>query len=104
MLVVNKEQLAQVEYLLWQSKQGNHLLFEPSLIRSVFERAGHNPEWSDGLAYEVEHHIERMIEQPTLIQKRAYLERLDQTTLDRVIRTYFNIVENSIFEELEIKH
>ena len=33
-----------------------------------------------------------------LPEKRAYLERLDPKTFEGVVRTYLNIVENTLFE------
>lgn len=106
MIYVSKNQLNQVEYLIGQSIQGNHVLFDLQVLRDVF--------WKDYLscvetiseeeAYEVEHHIERIISLPSLHQKRAYLEALDRRTLERVVKTYFNIVENNIYENIEVKH
>lgn len=104
MIYVSEDQLSQVEYLITQSIQGNHVLFEPSLVRQVFEELPSNDSFSEKDAYEVEHHIEHLIQEPTLAQKRAYLEMLDSSTLQKVIRTYFNIVENSLYEKKGVKH
>jgi hypothetical protein len=107
-IYVSEKQLHQVEYLIDQSIQGNHILFDPEMVRRVFQKKGAGPGDSSILneeeAYSVEHHIERLILQPTLIQKRAYLEKLDAKTYEWVVRTYFNIVENNIYEKLEVKH
>lgn len=107
MIYVSQDQLKQVEYLIQQSAQGNHVLFDPDTVRRIFAKddvtlgCGRVDETD---AYSVEHHIERLIEQPTLGEKRAYLDRLDPDTFERVVRTYFNIVENNIYETLEIRH
>ncbi len=103
MIYVSKQQLDQVEYLIEQSIQGNHILFDAETVHRVFSgsRSFSNPV---NEAYEVEHHIERVIMQPTLEEKRAYLDKLDRETFDRVVKTYFNIVENNIFENLQVKH
>jgi len=103
MIYVSEDQLEQVEYLIGQSIQGNHILFDQDTIKRVFG-AFDNDNPSEKEAYGVEHHIERMILQPTLLQKRAYLEKLDHKTFELVVRTYFNIVENSLFEQTESKH
>lgn len=107
MIYVNKDQIKQVEYLLGQSALGNHILFEPETLRRVFENDQDflsSMQASPDEAYSVEHHIERIIDLPTLAQKRAYLEKLDLTTHDKVVRAYFNIVENSLYENLKEKH
>jgi hypothetical protein len=101
MIEVSKSQLSQVEYLISQSIQGNHILFDPSHLRQAFADAAPLTEEE---AYSVEHHIERLILEPTIEQKRAYLEQLERETLDRVIRTYFNIVENNLYENDEVRH
>ena len=102
MIYVSKKQLDQVEYLIGQSIQGNHVLFDSDTVRRVFDRQ--SDDFSDEDAYSVEHHIERLILQPSLSEKRAYLEHLDPETFDRVVRTYFNIVENNLFENIEVRH
>jgi hypothetical protein len=92
---VSKRQLSQVEYLIGQSILGNHVLFDAEMVRRVLVDS--SPiETAD--AHAVEHHIEKLILQPSIDEKRAYLEGLDQETLERVVRTYFNIVENNLYE------
>ncbi len=105
MIYVSKDQLRQVEYLIGQSIQGNHVLFDADIVRRVFAEGFPSEEHlAETDAYAVEHHIERLILLPTLLQKRAYLERLDRETFERVVRTYFNIVENNLFENREVRH
>lgn len=101
MIYVSKEQLSQVEYLIAQSIQGNHILFDADTVRSVF-----NSDSNLALdeSYSVEHHIERLIVQSTLEEKRAYLDHLDSATFNKVVKTYFNIVENNLYETAEVRH
>ena len=103
LIYVSKTQLSQVEYLIGQSILGNHSLFDVDSIRRVFQEPLNVP-MDDSQAYEVEHHIEKLIQLPTLMQKRAYLEKLDHLTFRLVVRTYFNIVENNLFESQEVDH
>jgi hypothetical protein len=81
-------------------------LFDLDTVRRVFWEE--NLPLSSGLseedAYSVEHHIERLIILPTLAEKRAYLDQMDEDTYTRVVRTYFNIVENNLYESLQVKH
>ena len=106
MIYISRNQLSQVEYLIGQSIQGNHVLFDLEAVRRAFwkESSSLYPAISDEDAYSVEHHIERMILEPTLAQKRAYLDGLDEETFVRVVRTYFNIVENNLFESGGNRH
>jgi hypothetical protein len=101
---ISEEQLVQVEYLIRQSLQGNHVLFNAHDVREAFLAAQECERFTDEDAYAVEHHIERLIGQPTLAEKRAYLEKLDPRTFKKVVRTYFNIVENNLFENSTERH
>jgi hypothetical protein len=102
MITVSKAQLSQVEYLLQQSKFGNHVLFEPDTIRKVL--LSQPKPLSEQEAYAVEHHIEKLIALPDLSQQRAFLDQLPEAQLHRVIQTYFNIVENNLFETSQVRH
>jgi ribosomal protein L17 len=97
MITVSQEQLDTVEYLLEQSAQGNHVLFEKDLVRQVF--ASPSTPMSQDQAYEVEHHIEKLISLENIEKQKAYLEVLPELILHRVVLTYFNIVENNLFEK-----
>ncbi|MBC7690509.1 MAG: hypothetical protein H7222_01960 [Methylotenera sp.] len=98
MIYISEDQLNQVEYLIDQSRQGNHVLFDAETIKRVFNAIPRVHFPNEEQCYTVEHHIERLIEKPSLMQKRAYLEQLDTDTFDLVVRTYFNIVENKMHE------
>lgn len=113
MIYVNQKQLDQVEYLIEQSCRGHHVLFDADVIREVFARpeppeeknadsSAEDEKWADEPDdTTTEKHIENIILQPTLLSKRAYLENLNIDTRDRVVRTYFSIVENNLFEALK---
>lgn len=104
MIYVSQEQLRQVEYMIAQSAIGNHVLFDTDTVRRVFSTSSTGRAFTEHDAYSVEHHIERLMVQPTLNEKKAYLEHLDTETFEQVVRTYFNIVENNIYEHLEGTH
>jgi hypothetical protein len=103
---ITQEQAEQVKYLLEQAMQGNHILFEPSTLRKILEKPARNGSreapTADG--YSVEHHIEKIMGFKSLPEKRAYLERLDNETFEGVVRTYLNIVENTLFEAKGTMH
>ena len=107
-IYVSKDQLKQVEYLIGQSIQGNHVLFDTDTVRRVFwNDLNHRNSpllFEDETAHSIEQHIEKLIIEPTLQRKRAYLEHLDPSTYEMVVRTYFNIVENNLYENIEVRH
>lgn len=102
---ISQESVRQIEYLINQSIAGNHILFDVESIRDVYAtRAGIPDESISANPQAVESHLEKMIALPTLMQKRAYLEKLDGRTFRMIVRTYFNIVENNLYDNDEAKH
>lgn len=102
MITVSQEQLAAVEYLIKQSAQGNHVLFDLDTVRRVFTIK--TQPMSEEQVKEVESHIERLISLETLERQKHYIENLPEDVLYRVIKTYFNIVENNLFENTRVRH
>ena len=112
MINVSQKQLSQVEYLIQQSIQGHHVLFDHDTIKSILNK---NPEHSaftlksadfrpDFRIEQVEHIIEELITKPTLTEKKAFLNALSRDVFEQVVCTYFNIVENNLFESTQVKH
>jgi hypothetical protein len=95
---LSKAQLGEIRYLMDQSMRGNHVLFDQEKIREVFERP--HPPISPEDAYSVEHHIERILQQPSLEQKKAYLDSLDEHTYTRVVQTYFKIIDQRLARKI----
>jgi len=106
MIEVSPEQINQVEYLITQSEQGNHVLFDLDIVRKALASsvAYNDAEQEKNELYSSEPHIERLLAQPTLRDKKAYLSRLDPKTLNSVVRTYFNIIENNLVENKAPRH
>ena len=102
MITVTEEQLCLVEYWISQSTQGNHILFDLNLVRCAF--AHPTEPMNDAEAKEVAQLIETLISLEGLNQQRHYVEALPVSTLNRVIKTYFNIVENKLFETTTVRH
>ncbi len=109
MIYVSKDRLSEIEYLIGQSIQGNHVLFEIDAVRRAFKDgesqadANLSPEELEQ-AYAVEPLIERLMCCPSLAEKRAFLEHLEPAVYERVVRTYFNIVENNLYESIRTRH
>jgi hypothetical protein len=99
LIYVSEDQLKQVEYIIGQSVRGHHVLFDNETVRKAFLQR--DPE---SVSKDIEKHIEELITQPTLLQKRAYLEKLPLKVRNRVVKMYFNIIENNIFESMETVH
>ncbi len=103
MIYVNQDQLDQVKYLLEQSAQGNHLLFDETTLRRVAPRIGHQEKRSERVE-KAERLLEQMILRPSIASKRAFLEALDPEVYDDVARVFFNIVQNTVQEKQGFSH
>jgi hypothetical protein len=104
LIYISQEQAAQVQYLLEQAMQGNHILFDSGTLKKILSKPAPKKSQKDEEAYPVEHHIEKLMTLKTLPEKRAYLERMDSITFEAVVRAYFNIVENTLFEVKKVTH
>lgn len=111
MIYVSRDRLSEIEYLIGQSIQGNHVLFDLDDVRRIFGNedgfyAANRPRPAneDEEAYAVEPLIERLMARPSLAEKRAFLDGLDPAVYERVVRTYFNIVENNLYESVGTRH
>jgi hypothetical protein len=102
-IYVNQDQLDQVKYLLQQSAQGNHLLFDEKTLRRIAPRIGQQETRSERVE-KAEHLLEQMILRPSISSKRAFLEALDPELYDEVARVYFNIVQNTAQENQGFSH
>ncbi|HLB59589.1 MAG TPA: hypothetical protein VJL87_05860 [Bdellovibrionota bacterium] len=98
MVYVEPVQLEQVEYLISQSVQGHHILFDVDEIKKVFKEDLSTAIPMDRLE-EAKQFLSELINQPSIKAKREYLERLPEDIRHLLIRTYFNILENSICQK-----
>lgn len=96
---VSQEQLDQVEYLFQQSERGHHLLFDSQTLQAAFAGQAAQRAVTEKDADEVQEHIQSLITIPSLRGKKLYIEKLDRKTLNRVVRVYFSILENNLYEQ-----
>ena len=101
MIYVSEDQLDQVQYLLYQSAQGNHILFDNDTIRRIAPSLAAEL-LSDDARSRVEN-AERLLEQlilcPSIDAKLDFLAELDRPTRDEVALVYLKIVENAAAED-----
>lgn len=102
---ISPEKLEQIEYLLSQSTQGIHLLFDNASIAKILKNPTENLDFFtvDNIK-KVQGILTEFIERKTLTEKQDYLKRLDKTTYELLVRTYFNIVDNAVLESTPNKH
>lgn len=103
MIYVNEDQLDQVQYLLYQSSLGNHVLFDNDTIRRIAPSLGMEvvTETDKSRVENAERLLEQLILCPSIDAKLDFLHCLDRTTRDEVALVYLKIVENAAAEEAE---
>lgn len=100
-----EKQLEQIEYLLFQSTQGVHFMFENSDIAKVMSQPNDEKMFfTDQNMEKVQDLLSRFLESPTLQEKRSFLERLPVEEFELLIRAYFQLVEKTILAHSNIRH
>ena len=102
---IPQERLDQIEYLLTQSTKGVHLLFDrDTLINTLQEPIEARDYFSFDNLNKVQTILAEMIQQPTIAEKRHYLSTLEDDAYELFVRTYFNIVENTVLTSTQNHH
>ena len=102
---VSQERLDQIEYLLTQSTKGIHLLFDrDTLVSTLQEPVKSGDYFNFDNLNKVQNILTEMIQQPTIAEKRHYLSTLEDDAYELFVRTYFNIVENTVLTSSQNHH
>jgi hypothetical protein len=100
-----KEHLYELEHLFSQSAKGIHLLFDNGTIAEILREPTDSDDFfTPANVTKVQAVLTEFVEQKSLAQKQIFLRQLPSETFELLVRTYFNIVENSIFEATDVRH
>lgn len=98
-------QVDQIEYLLYQSTQGIHFMFDHSEVAKVLKT--NSPE-VEPLTL---HHMEKvqsllssLLDRKTMNEKKSYLESLSGDDYELLVRAYFQLVDKAILAHSTLKH
>ena len=102
---INDAHLDQIEELLAQSMNGIHLLFDNETIARILK----TPTESLDLFHfrnldKIQELFTEFVRNETLQEKRMWLESLDSGSFEMLLRTYFHIVDNSLFAADSTRH
>ncbi len=105
MIYINQDQLKQLEALLTQSTNGIHLLFDRKTLTDILQ---HPTEAMEFFTIEninrVQNILGEFLKRQKFDDKRQYLFSLDKESYELLVRSYFNIVENTILETTKLRH
>lgn len=105
MIYINQEQLKQLESLLSQSTMGIHLLFDGPRIAAILKSPTEALEFfSFENLNRVQAILGEFLQKASFEEKQRYLLDLDEPSYEILVRSYFNIVENTILESTSLKH
>lgn len=101
----NDPNLNQIEYLLDQSIQGIHFMFDHADIVRVLSKYQNDQDFFtfDNMG-KVQDMLTKFLERPTITEKRSFLERLSAEEHELLIRAYFHLVENTILSHSNVRH
>lgn len=101
----DESSLEQIEYLLYQSTQGFHFMFDHEEIVKVMSRPTEERDFFTLKNMEkVQGMLTKFLERPTMSEKRTFLESLNADDHELLIRAYFHLVENTILANTDIRH
>jgi hypothetical protein len=104
-LKINDAHLDQIEHLLAQSMNGIHLLFDNETIARILKIPTEEKELFHFKNLDrIQELFTAFVQNESLQQKRMWLESLDQESFEMLLRTYFHIVDNSLFAADNTRH
>lgn len=103
--MVEKHQLEKMENILAQSMKGVHVLFDNKTISRLLSTP---TDQEDFFNFENVNRIQDLfvgfMKCETIHDKHDYLQSLSPESYEILIRAYFNIVENTLYENSPLKH
>jgi hypothetical protein len=105
MSLIEHKNLEEIEYLLAQSTQGIHLLFDNPSIAKVFKKPSDDVDlFNFETVSRVQELFTDLIGKKSLYEKQMFLDTLKVEDFELLMRTYFHIVENTILASDNYKH
>jgi hypothetical protein len=96
---------SQIEYLLYQSTQGFHFIFENSDIARVMKTPTDGKEFfTQENMKKVQGLLTNFLDCPSLEEKRSFLDRLPADDFELLVRAYFQLVDNTILAYSDLRH
>ncbi|MES2855344.1 MAG: hypothetical protein V4692_05755 [Bdellovibrionota bacterium] len=95
----------QIEYLLYQSTQGIHFIFDHSEISRILKGSTLPVE---GISLDKKEKVQELLasllERPTMGEKKSYLESLSREDYELLLRAYLQLVDKTILAHSNIRH
>lgn len=97
-LTISDSHLDQIEDLLAQSMNGIHLLFENETIARILRKPTEELDLFHMKNLDrIQELFTAFLQKATFQEKQLFLDSLDTESYELLLRTYFHIVDNSLF-------
>jgi hypothetical protein len=94
---IEEKSLQQMEALLHHSTRGVHILFDNQTIARILKAPSDQKDFLDvDKVKKVQELLTKLISKRSYTEKLAYLHDLEPQNMEMLVRTYFQIVENTI--------
>ena len=104
-LHINDSHLDQIEHLLAQSMNGLHLLFDHQRVAEILKTPTEESTlFHDDNLEKIQGLFATFVQRESFHEKLEYLESLDKNSFELLLRTYFHIVDNSLYAEESNRH
>ena len=97
MVHIDDSQVEEIKYIISQSMNGLHVLFDNETIKRYLNSIDNDDEvFNENKSRETEKLVERFMSTPTITGKKMLFQSLNDEEKTLLIKTYFSIVENNI--------
>ncbi len=97
MVRIDNSQIDEIQYIIRQSMNGLHVLFDNDTIRKYLrDKDNEDDIFDEASSKRTESLLERFMSTPTITAKKLFFKDLSEDEKSLLVRTYFNIVENNV--------
>ncbi len=102
---IHEKHLDEIEFLLAQSMNGVHLLFDNTEIAQVLNKPTEEKElFSFENMDKIQDLFSQLIEKSSVPEKLDFIHGLPTHEFELLLRTYFHILDNTVLANTELKH
>lgn len=102
---INETHLDQIEHLLAQSMNGIHLLFDNRTIAEVLKTPTEDEDlFNLENLDKIQLLFSELVQHESFNEKVEFLKNLEAQSYELLLRTYFHIVENSLYAASSVRH
>ena len=95
---ISDSHLDEIEHLLAQSMNGIHLLFDNEKIAEILKTPTEDLDlFHNRNIDKIQDLFAEFVQNATFHEKQSYLANLDEESYELLLRTYFHIVDNSLY-------